>query len=150
MLKPVFSVALGCPRAVFNYFWGGSRAVQERSKRRPRGKRPPPRAEEAPRWVQDTSGTPGRSGTSKFMTFRDPKVAIFDGLEHSGRHPRAVQDIIRQTCCVKSFPRYSETSRPGPPSEKASRDASRSASLDVPGQASEGWAAVPRRRRLGY
>ena len=37
------------------------------------------------------------------MIFRDPKVAILGGLEHSARHPRAFHDILKQACCVKSF-----------------------------------------------
>ena len=45
--------------------------------------------------------------------------------------------------------RYSKTSRPELPSEEAAQQASRSAPLDMPEQASEGWLAVPRCKRLG-
>ena len=113
----------------------------------------PRRSKKAPRGLWGAILTPpGPLGTSKTAVLRI-KFPCFEGAtgacqEHSARHPRAFQDMLRQACCVKSIPRYSKTSRPGPPSENASRDASRSASLDVPEQASKGWAAVPRRRRL--
>ena len=49
------------------------------------------------------------------------KFPCFEGApgacqEHSARHPRAFQDILKHACFVKSVPRYSKTSRSRPPS----------------------------------
>ena len=103
----------------------GPRGLQEHFKR-------PPRAEEASSCVQEASGErfylPWAPSGPQKPSFFDLKNNVFgmnfqcfQGVpracqEHSKRHPRAFQDILKQACCVKSFPRYSKTSRPGPPS----------------------------------
>ena len=51
------------------------------------------------------------------------KCPCFEGApgacqEHSARHPRAFQDILKQACFVKNIPRYSKTSRPRLQAEK--------------------------------
>ena len=108
---------LGAAKSRSRGLFSAPRAVQEGSKRAPRP------LQELKR-LQDGSKTPpgadfNLSGTLrdlKIMIFGGPKVAFFGSLEHSARHPKAFQDILRQACCVKSFPRYSKTSCPGPPS----------------------------------
>ena len=130
--RPPFWEPFG-PRDGRNLPWKSSWSGQEpikstffRSQSRPRGlqedSKTAPRGLQELKRLQDRSKTPpgtdfNPSGTLrdlKIMIFRDPKVAIFCSLEQSARHPRAFQDVLRQACCVKSSPRYSKTSRPGP------------------------------------
>ena len=150
--------ALGPAKSRSRLGFFSPRAGQDRSMSVPRPLQEAPmrprRPKKGPRGFSGPILTPpGPPRTSKTMLW-GLKFYGFEGApgackEHFTRHLRAVQDILRQACCVKSFPRYSKTSRPGLPFLNASQEASRSASPDVPGQASEGWAAVPRRRRLG-
>ena len=141
MAETSLGIPLGAAKSRSRLVFFGLRAVQERSKMSPRplqeASMRPIRSKKTPRGLWGPTFTPPRPlGTSKTAVW-GMNSQCFEGppgacQEHATRHPRAFQDILRQACCVKSFPRYSETSRPGPPSENASRDASRSASLDVP------------------
>ena len=57
---------------------------------------------------------------------RDPQINDFSGpqgnslvpracQEHSAKHPRSFRNILKQACFLESIPKFSETSRPGPP-----------------------------------
>ena len=57
---------------------------------------------------------------------RDPQIHDFSGpqgnslvpracQEHSAKHPRPFRNILQKAYFLKSIPKYSETSRPGPP-----------------------------------
>ena len=108
---------LGAAKSRSRGLFFGPRAVQERSKRSPRplqeASMRPRRSKKAPRGLWRPILTPvGPLRTSKTAVLGAPRAC----QEHSKRHPRAFQDILKQACCVKSFPRYSKTSRPGRPS----------------------------------
>ena len=116
---------LGAAKSRSRGLFFGPRAVQERSKRSPRplqeASMRPRRSKKGPR---DLWGPilipPGPFGTSQ-TTVLGMKFQCFQGApgacqEHSARHPRAFQDILKHACFVKSVPRYSKTSRSRPPS----------------------------------
>ena len=63
--------------------------------------------------VWEPSGTQKQHLHIKFPCFEGAPGAC---QEHSARHPRAFQDILKHACFVKSVPRYSKTSRSRPPS----------------------------------
>ena len=140
---------LGAAKSRSRGLFSAPRAVQEGSKRTPRP------LQELKRLKDGSKTPPGAdfnlSGTLrdlKIMIFGGPKVAFFGSLEHSARH--------------KSIPGYSETSLLCQEFSKIFQDKLPRASLlernprslqeRIPRRARaclEGWAAVPRRRRLG-
>ena len=102
------------PSSVLGAFWP-SRWAKSRS----RGPKRAPRPLQELKRLQDESKTPlgtnfNLSGSLRdfnIMIFRGPKVAIFGSLEHSARHPRAFQDLLKHACFVQSIPKYSKANR---------------------------------------
>ena len=116
---------LGAAKSRSRGLFFGPRAVQERSKRSPRplqeASMRPRRSKKGPRGLWGPIFTPLKALRTSNVAILSVKFPCFKGApgacqEHSTRHPRAFQDILRQACFVKSDPRYSKKSCPGPPS----------------------------------
>ena len=78
-------------------------------------------SKKAPRGLWGPILTPSGSPQELKNSILHIKFPCFEGApgacqEHSARHPRAFQDILKHACFVKSVPRYSKTSRSRPPS----------------------------------
>ena len=116
MAETSLGIPLGAAKSRSRLVFFGLRAVQERSKMSPRplqeASRRPIRSKKTPRCLWGPTFTPPRPlGTSKTAVW-GMNSQCFEGppgacQEHATRHPRAFRDILRQACCVKSFPRYS-------------------------------------------
>ena len=125
-LKPVLEFLWERPRAVQDkFFW-----PRERPKSLPRAPQEPSKS--CSRGLQELKrpqeGSKRPLGTDFDLSRppRDPQINDFSGpqgnslvpracQEHSAKHPRPFRNILEQACFLKSILRYSETSRPGPP-----------------------------------